>query len=70
MTEGENKKMNNKLIELFKSRKFWAAIIGVVLMIVQSIFPDFPLNAEQTTEVVYLLVAFIIGTAIESKPLK
>jgi uncharacterized membrane protein len=70
MTEGENKKMDNKLSELFESRKFWAAVIGVVLMIVQSIFPDFPLSAEQITDVVYLLVAFIIGTAIESKPLK
>lgn len=55
----------DKLIELLKSRKFWAAVIGVVLMAVKSVNPDFPLSDEQLTNVVYMLVAYIIGTAIE-----
>lgn len=55
----------DKLIELLKSRKFWAAVIGVVLMAVKSVNPDFPLSDEQLTNVVYMLVAYIIGTALE-----
>ena len=56
----------DKLMELLKSRKFWAALVGVVLVAVKAFKPDFPLTEEQLTNVVYVLVAYIIGTGIES----
>lgn len=50
---------------LLGSRKFWAALIGLVLVIIKAYQPDFPLAEEQLTAVIYVLVAYILGTGIE-----
>lgn len=55
----------SKLKLLLKSRKFWAAFIGLVLVILKAFKPDFPLEEEQLTAVVWVLVAYILGTGIE-----
>jgi uncharacterized membrane protein YqjE len=54
-----------KLKFLLTSRKFWAALIGLALLIVRAFQPDFPLSDELLTDVVYILVAYILGVAIE-----
>jgi hypothetical protein len=55
----------SKLLELVKSRKFWAAVAGLILIVVQQFMPDFPLDAEAVTNVIYVVVAFIIGSGLE-----
>ncbi len=55
----------SKLNLLITSRKFWAALIGLILMVITAFKPDFPLTEEQLTPVIYLLVAYILGTGIE-----
>jgi uncharacterized membrane protein len=55
----------DKFLELVKSRKFWAAVAGLILIVVQEFMPTFPLDAEQVTNVIYVVVAFIIGTGLE-----
>ena len=50
---------------LLGSRKFWAAIVGLALMLVKAWKPEFPLEEEQLTGIVVLLVSFILGTAVE-----
>jgi len=50
---------------LFSSRKFWAALIGLCLIILKVWRPDFPIESDQLTSVVYVLVAYILGTGIE-----
>ena len=50
---------------LLGSRKFWAALIGLALVILKAFRPDFPLGEDQLTAVVYVLVAYILGTGIE-----
>jgi len=57
--------MQNKWMQLVKSRKFWAALVGLLLLVVKAFDEQFPLEEETTTNVVYLLVAYIIGTGIE-----
>ncbi len=47
------------------SRKFWAALIGLAMIIVKSYAPSFPLTDAQVANLVYVLIAYILGTAIE-----
>jgi len=55
----------SKIKLLLASRKFWAALIGLFLIILKTFKPDFPLSEDQLTGVVYVLVAYILGTGIE-----
>jgi len=55
----------NKLKLLITSRKFWAALIGLILLTLKAWKPDFPLAEEELTNIVYVLVAYIMGTGIE-----
>ncbi len=54
-----------KLNQLLGSRKFWAAVIGLVLVVIKAFDPEFPLAEEQLVSVIYVLVAYILGTALE-----
>ena len=54
-----------KLNALFRSRKFWAALVGLVMVIAKAIWPDLPLQEEQVSSMVWVLVAYILGVAVE-----
>ena len=54
-----------KLKLLITSRKFWAAMVGLILVVVKSFKPDFPLSEAEVSNLVYVLIAYILGTAIE-----
>lgn len=57
--------MENKFFRLFKSRKFWASLVAISVTVAGVFIPEFPLDEEQVMKVVGVLVAFILGTAIE-----
>jgi hypothetical protein len=57
--------MNGKFPQLMKSRKFWAALIAVVMIVVRHYVPNFPISDDQVTQLVYVIVAYIIGTGLE-----
>lgn len=59
--------MNPKLYALLTSRKFYAALIGLLAIVLKQVLPDFPLDETQVTEAVILLAAYIIGTGIEAR---
>jgi len=56
----------DKFSEMLKSRKFWAAIVGLLVVFAgdrAGIAPEALLNA------VVVVVGYILGTALESKTL-
>ncbi len=55
----------DKLKLLLSSRKFWAALMGLVFMILKAWRPDFPLDADQLAGIIAILVTYILGTALE-----
>ena len=54
-----------KLKFLLTSRKFWAALVGLAMVIITAYVPDFPLPEDQILSLVLIIVSYIIGTGIE-----
>lgn len=54
----------DKLNELLKSRKFWAAAVGLVVLFVGA---RAGVEQQQLTDAVLLIVSYILGTALESR---
>ncbi len=48
-----------------KSRKFWSLIAGALVIILRQYVPDLPLDDAKLSELVLLLVAYIVGTGLE-----
>ena len=58
--------MNDKIgYNLLKSRKFWAAVIGVLYSVIYVVWPDFPIPEESVIGVVVTMVSYILGVALE-----
>ena len=57
--------MENKFNYLIKSRKFWAAVLAAALVLGSVYMPGFPLNQDQVSKLIFVLIAYILGTAIE-----
>ncbi len=56
---------NAALSGLIHSRKFWAGLAGLVVILLRSALPDFPLEDEQLTAVIITLSAYIFGTGAQ-----
>ena len=54
-----------KMKNLIKSRKFWAATVGLIYSVVTQFLPNFPFSEESVIGVVSTVIAYILGTALE-----
>lgn len=50
---------------LLKSRKFWAAVLGLGLVLLRAYAPNFPVSDEQLLTMGMVLVSYIVGVALE-----
>jgi hypothetical protein len=57
--------MLNKLQLLVRSRKFWASFIGLFVIVLRHFIPNFPIEDADLTRIVFVIVAYVLGTAIE-----
>lgn len=53
--------MNLTEIGLFKSKRFWSAVVGLVLMIAINFVPDLEANADMLQETILVIVGLLIG---------
>ena len=61
--------MLNKLQLLVRSRKFWASVIGLGLVVLRGIIPNFPIADADLTRIIYVIVAYVLGTGLEDSAL-
>lgn len=59
--------MESKWKTLLTSRKFWAALVGLGFVVAQGFDASFPLDEAQVSNLMYVLVAYILGVAIEGQ---
>ncbi|MAT42271.1 MAG: hypothetical protein CL609_08020 [Anaerolineaceae bacterium] len=55
----------NKWKMLLVSRKFWAAVVGLVVILIKNWQPDFPIEPELLSNMIAVIVAYIMGVAVE-----
>ena len=55
----------SKFKMLIASRKFWAAVVGLVMVFITHYIPDFPIAEDQILALVLVIVSYILGTALE-----
>jgi len=60
-----NTQPKSKILGVLRSRKFWAALVGLAFVLLDEFVPAFPLDAEQVTNVVYMIIAYILGVAVD-----
>jgi uncharacterized membrane protein YdjX (TVP38/TMEM64 family) len=54
-----------KLKAMLASRMFWAALVGLLMVVARAALPAFPLENEALTQVLYVIGAYIFGEAVE-----
>ena len=58
--------MSTKVNSLFKSRRFWVAVAGVVVVSSETVRVNIGLTADQTTNVVLVLGSWIVGDSLRT----
>jgi len=53
---------------IFTSRKFWALVIGLVLLFIVQLFPSFTLDEELAVGYLVVIAAYILGVAVDPGP--
>ena len=53
----------NKVKSMLRSRRFWAATVGVAAVVSAHLF-DYELNQDQVVGIVTVVVAWIIGDTV------
>ena len=58
--------MGAKINSLFKSRRFWVAVAGVVVVSSETVRANIGITADQTPNIVLVLGSWIVGDSIRT----
>ena len=56
--------MGAKINSLFKSRRFWVAVAGVVIVSSETVRANVGITADQTNNIVLVLGSWIVGDSL------
>jgi hypothetical protein len=63
--EGRSVSAGSAIQGLMHSRKFWAGLAGLIIILLRAALPDLPLEDEQLTAIIVTLSAYIFGTGAQ-----
>ena len=49
---------------VLRSRKFWAALVGIAFVLLRAVWPDFPLDEAAVGQLVWVVVAYVLGVGV------
>jgi len=49
-------------MDLFKSKKFWMAVVGIIVVVISNLVPT--IDETALTEIVALIIAAIVGQGL------
>jgi len=58
----------NVLKNLLTSRKFWALILGIAVLIIAQFMPNFQLDTEAGAALAVVVSSYIVGVAVDPGP--
>ena len=58
--------MGSKINSLLKSRRFWVAVAGVVVVSSETVRSNIGISAAQTTNIVLVLGSWIVGDSLRT----
>ena len=53
--------------ELLRSRKFWAALVALAVIIARAFRAEVPISESELTGIVVVLASYIVGTGLENR---
>jgi hypothetical protein len=63
--EAKPQPVEQVLSGLVRSRKFWATLVGLVVILIRAVDPNFPLSDDQISAIVLTLSAYTFGTGLQ-----
>lgn len=62
--EGARMEFKEVFTGLIKSRKMWVSLISVLFIVLTQLVPNFPLSQEQVMNIVWPLIAIVLGVGV------
>jgi|WetSurMetagenome_2_1015567.scaffolds.fasta_scaffold249046_2 hypothetical protein len=56
------------MLKILGSRKFWFALITLIVVVLTTFLPSFDINTEEATGFIFLAVTLMIGVAVDPTP--
>lgn len=54
--------------DLFISRKFWALVFGLVVVVIAAFSPNFSIDPETAAAFAVIVVSYVLGVAVDPGP--
>jgi len=61
----EGQRIRDNFRAVLRSHKFWSLVAGLLVILLKSFWPNFPVTEAQITDLVFILGTLILGSGIQ-----